>query len=252
MDLGLKNKIVIITGATGGIGSSICRGFLAEESILVPFFRNPTKIEKLKENLSELISQEQQFYPMQVDLSDEGQVKAGVKKVIQEFGRIDVLVNGAGSATELPFLMFDEAMWEKEITNNLHSTARLIRLVAKEMFKSKGGSIINITSLLSHRFGRGAVPYSVAKAAIDRLSESLAQELGQRNVRINSICPGVIETKMSTGLVNRSDGYINEFTALKRLGQPEDVTNAALFLASDRVASFITGHKLHVDGGLSL
>ena len=147
--------------------------------------------------------------------------------------------------------MLEEDKWDKEINTNLNVTARILRVALKYMFRAKKGAIVNISSLMGHRFGRCVVAYSVAKAGLNRLTETLAQEIGHKNIRINSVCPGLIDTRMTKDVKERLGKLINEFTPLRRIGQAEEVANAVLFLASDTCSSFITGHKLNIDGGLS-
>lgn len=252
MDLGLKDAVVLISGATGGIGSAICEAFLRENSIIVPLYR---KAEKLDLLLSRLIScglQPEHIFPQKTDLSNTASVESAVKNIISEFGRIDVLVNNAGHSTERPFLLLEEEEWDKEIDINLNNAARILRIVLKYMFIARKGSVINISSLLSQRFGRGVSAYAAAKAGLDRLTQALAQEVGPKGVRINSVCPGVIKTQMSKPLIDLMGTTIISQTPLRRFGRPEEIANAVLFLASETCSSFITGHLLRIDGGYGL
>lgn len=251
MDYELKNKVVIVTGATGEIGQSICSAFLKESAIVVPFYRSQNKLNNL---LSYCHSKKftNNICPIRTRLDSETSVNKSVKQVINKFSKIDILVNSIGFVTEGPFLLMDEGQWEKVIDINLTYIVRMIRIVLKHMFTSKSGSIVNISSVLGESFGRGAVAYSVAKAGINRLTESLALEVGKKGIRINAVCPGVIETKMSTAIKFHLSDKILERTALHRFGSPDEVSSAVLFLASDKTASFITGRRLYVDGGLDI
>ncbi|MEA3450791.1 MAG: SDR family oxidoreductase [Bacteroidota bacterium] len=251
MDLNLQNKIVVITGATGEIGSGICKSFIDEKAIVVPLYRNDEKLKDLMIFLG--VNEENEFfYPIKTDILDSKQVNESLKNVYKKYKRIDVLVNCAGFVSEMPFLMLEEDKWNEQIDVNLNSAAKMIRSVARYMFKAKSGSIVNISSLMGHRFGRGVPAYAVAKAALDRLTEVLAHEFGPKNIRVNSVCPGLIETKMSKNTEHRLGESINELTPLRRIGQIDEVAKAVLFLASNSCSSFITGQKLFVDGGLGL
>jgi len=252
MKLGLENKTVIITGATGGIGRSICSAFLNEGSVLIPFYRNKNKLDQLAEFLNINKSGDNSFFPIQVDVKSTDSVNHAVNLIRNKYKKIDVLINCIGISHEKPFLLMGEDEWDEEISINLSSTARIIRIVLKYMFIAKKGAIINVSSVLAIRYGRGVVAYSSAKAAINRLTEALATEVGEKGIRINSVCPGVIKTSMSEAFISRVNKQIVERTALKRLGTPEDVVPSVLFLASDLASSFITGQKIIVDGGVVL
>lgn len=251
MDLNLQNKIIVVTGATGDIGTGICKSFLDEKAIVVPLYRNDDKLLNLMKSVG--VNEENDFfYPIKTDIHDFKQINLSLKQVYKKYKKIDVLVNCAGFVSEMPFLMLEEENWDEQINVNLNSSAKMIRGVAKYMFRAKSGSIVNISSLMGHRFGRGVPAYAVAKAALDRLTEVLAHEFGPKNIRINSVCPGLIETKMSKNTEHRMGESINELTPLRRIGQINEVAKAVLFLASNSCSSFITGQKLFVDGGLGL
>jgi NAD(P)-dependent dehydrogenase (short-subunit alcohol dehydrogenase family) len=253
MDLGLEGKVVAVTGATGGIGSAICRAFLQEGSIVVPVYR--TSLDKLRSLLDwadeERIPAES-IVPLEVELADAASVRRGVAALLERFETVDVLVNCVGHALELPFLLTEEGQWEEVIEVNLTSVARFTQPIVKQMFKTGRGAIINVSSVLGARFGRGAVAYSVAKAGIIRFSQALALEVGAKGVRVNAVCPGVIETSMSRNLTERFDHKLREMMPLRRPGAPDEVSPAVVFLASQRTASYITGTTVVIDGGISI
>ena len=252
MELGMENKVVVISGATGGIGAAICSAFLKEKSIIVPLYRNKAKYKALVGNLILGGADSSNIFPQESDLGNSKSIETGVKNVINRYGRIDILVNNAGHSTERPFLLLEEDEWEKEINVNLNNTARLIRVVLKQMFIAKKGAIVNVTSILSQRFGRGVSAYAAAKAGIDRLTQSLALEVGSRGIRVNSVCPGIVETPMSKPLIDRLGNNIIPQIALGRFGRPDEIAQSVLFLSSENAASYITGHLLKSDGGYGI
>lgn len=253
MNLELKNKIVLISGVTGGIGEAICQAFLEEGAITIPLFRG--KIERLDSLFQWMETQripKSRCVPENYDLKKKEGVKTLVKDIINKHRRIDILINCAGKSVEKPFLLHENEDFEEMLGINLIALAILSREVLRPMMKQRSGNIINISSLLSHRFGRGVSAYAAAKAGVDRLTESLAAEMGKKGIRVNSICPGVIKTKMSDALTFNLGDQILDRTPMMRYGAPKDIAQASLFLASDKMASFITGQRIVVDGGISL
>ena len=252
MDLKLKDKIVILTGGTGGIGKHIALDFLMEEAIVILLHRNEEKFEKTKKWLSEEVATEGRLFGVCTTITDTKVIPEVIKSVAKAHGSIDVLVNCAGFALEAPFLMLDEETIEKTIDINFRSPLYLSKAVLRYMIKQKSGNIVNVSSVSTHAWGRGITVYASAKAALERFTKTLAQEVGKKKVRINVVCPGVIDTDMSTNLRSVAGDIILTSTALKKYGQPAEVSKSVLFLASEETASFITGHVLHVDGGFNL
>lgn len=253
MELELKDKVVIVTGATGGIGMAICNEFLNEGSIVVPIFRGKeAKLDELKSWAEKNKVANEKLFPVEMDIANEDSVNAGIATVMKQFGRLDVLVNCAGFSLERPFAMTEEQEWEKIIQVNLSSTARLCRSVLKPMFRQKKGAIVNVSSVLGARYGRGNVAYASAKAAVIRFSQALATEVGAKGIRVNVVCPGVVDTKMSSALTSRFGELLKELTPLGKNGKPEEIARPVVFLASDKAASYITGATLFVDGGSSI
>jgi len=249
MHLDLQNEVVLISGSTGGIGTALCEAFLEEDAIVVPLYRNPEKYEILHQRLLSKGFRDDRIFAQNVDLGSNLSIDSMVRNVKKRFGKIDVLVNNAGASFERPFLLLEEKDWQKGIDVNLNNTARLLRSVLKLMFIARKGAVVNISSLLSHRYGRGVTVYAASKAAVDRLTQALALEVGLKGIRINAVCPGVIDTHMAEPLMERYGDKIKQHSALGRIGQPEEVAKAVLFLSSGKAASFITGHLLTIDGG---
>jgi 3-oxoacyl-[acyl-carrier protein] reductase len=253
MDLALENQVVLITGANGGIGMAIAQAFLKEKSQVACFVRGGDErmselrswMEQEKISLSQLIC-------LDVDIGNSASLTQGVEQLITKFKKINVLVNNAGSAVEVPFMMMEDEEWNSTVEINFNVMARLTRKVCRQMLRQKGGSVVNVSSVVSLALGRGVSAYASAKAATNRLTEILAVELGRKGIRVNAVAPGAIETKMSRALMARAGDQVIERTPLKRMGRPEEVAQAVLFLASETTGSFITGHILKVDGGVSL
>lgn len=253
MELELQDKVVIVTGSTGAIGLEICQGFLREGSVVVPFYRGPLeKLDALFEWMAGNRIKKSRVFPVCVDLESTGSLHQGVDAVIGEFKRIDVLVNNAGWTIEKPFLAITDEEWDAMISINLTAVARLSRLVIKNMMERKKGSVVNISSTVADMYGRGVAAYASAKAAVNRLTEILALEMGKKGIRVNTVCPGVIQTPMSEPLVHRLGRHIHERTPMRRIGEISEVVPAVLFLASETAASFITGQHLYVNGGVNL
>ena len=253
MDLKLKDKVVIVTGSTGAIGLEICEGFLNEGSIVVPFYRGPlSKLDILFKWTSEKKIKKNRIFPICVDLESSDSLKKAVDEVELKFKGIDVLINNAGWTVEKPFLAITDQEWDSMISINLTSIAKLSRLVIKNMMEKKKGSIVNISSTVAEMYGRGVAAYASAKAAVNRLTEVLALEMGKKGIRVNTVCPGVIHTPMSEHLVDRLSKHIFDRTPMQRIGEISEVVPAVLFLASETTASFITGQHLYVNGGVNL
>jgi 3-oxoacyl-[acyl-carrier protein] reductase len=252
MDLELKNKIVILTGATGGIGKQICADFLLEGAIVVAVYRNEDKLKMLMESLTDLKLDITKVYPIKVDVLKKSEIDRCVKEVLLKYSRIDVLINCAGSSFECSFAILDENIIENMIDINLKSPMLFSQSVLKPMFKQKSGCIINVTTVATHKAGRGIVAYASAKSGLDTFTRALAQEVGRKNIRVNTIRPGVIKTEMSKQILENLGDYIIESTAINRIGKPADISSVALFLASEKTASFINGTNINVDGGFNL
>jgi len=253
MDLKLQNKVVIVTGANGAIGSGICRAFLKEDALVIPFYRGQiSKLNFLYEWLKENHLATEKIFPVEVDLESNDSLKRAIDSVLESFDHIDILVNNAGWTVEKPFLVITDEEWDRMISINLTSVARLSRLVMKVMLERKQGAIVNISSTVANSFGRGVSAYASAKAAVNRLTEVLALEMGKKGLRVNTVCPGVIDSPMSEWMIHRLDQHIRERTPLRRIGTVDEVAPAVLFLASEATASFITGQHIYVNGGVNI
>lgn len=251
MNLGLEDKVVLITGASGGIGGSIALSFLMEGAIVLAGYRgSKSKIDALYQEIPS--EQQGRIIPIDLDLDDLISCNASVGEALERFGRIDVMVNCAGTAIEKPFLLTDFAEMDLQINSNFSAPMKLTHIVLKSMLINRTGCIVNVSSILGMRFGRGVAVYAASKAAVERMTQALALEVGRKGIRVNAVCPGMIETKMTHLLQKNMPPEMLKMSPISRAGKPQEVANAVLFLASNAVASYITGTTLVVDGGFSI
>ncbi len=240
-----KGKVALITGSTRGIGKAIAVAFAKEGATVVITGRNKETAEIVAENIRNEFGVE--AYGFQLDLS--GDIKNVWKDIEKTVGKVDILVNNAGITKDTLFIRMKEKDWEDVLNVNLTGTFKITQLAVKGMIKKKWGRIINITSVVGFTGNVGQVNYSTTKAGLVGFTKSLAKELAPRNITVNAVAPGFIETDM-TGVLptDIKETYLKQIP-LGRFGQPEDVANVVLFLASEK-ASYITGETIHVNGGM--
>ena len=239
----LENKKIIITGATGGIGSSITK-ILCESGAKV--LATGTKIEKLEE----LKSKFKNVSTLRFDISKIDKVEEFIENATSELGGgLDCIVNNAGVTLDNLAIRMSLDEWEKVININLTSTFLLSKFAIKKMLKNKSGKIINITSVVAHTGNIGQVNYTASKAAIVAMSKSLAIEYAKKNINVNCISPGFIKSEMTEKIDDKYKDAIISKIPSSRLGEPEDVAHAVLFLASDQ-SNYINGETIHVNGGM--
>jgi len=239
----LENKKIIITGATGGIGSSITK-ILCESGAKV--LATGTKIEKLEE----LKSKFKNVSTLRFDISKIDKVEEFIESATLELGGgLDCIVNNAGVTQDNLAIRMSLEEWEKVININLTSTFLLSKFAIKKMLKNKSGKIINITSVVGHTGNIGQVNYTASKAAIVAMSKSLAIEYAKKNINVNCISPGFIKSEMTAKIDEKYKDSIISKIPSSRLGEPEDVAHAVLFLASDQ-SNYINGETIHVNGGM--
>jgi len=242
----LEGKVALITGATRGIGKGIAEVFAKEGAqVAFTYAGSVDKAKALEEELGKLTT----VKSYQSDASDYDAAQQLVADVLAEFGKIDILINNAGITRDNLMLRMSKDDWDTIIRVNLDSVFNLTKAVIKPMMKAKTGSIINMTSVVGVKGNAGQANYAASKAGVIGFSKSIALELGSRNIRCNAIAPGFIETEMTAALDEKTVQGWREAIPLKRGGQPEDVANACVFLASD-LSSYITGQVLNVDGGM--
>ena len=242
----LEGKVVLITGATRGIGKGIAEVFAAQGAEVA--FTYAGSVEKAKE-LETALGEITKVKAYQSDASDYDAAQKLVEDVISEFGKIDILINNAGITKDNLMLRMSKEDWDKVINVNLDSVFNLTKAVVKPMMKAKAGSIINMTSIVGIKGNAGQANYSASKAGVIGFTKSIALELGSRNIRCNAVAPGFIETEMTAALDEKTVQSWRDGIPLKRGGQPEDVANVCVFLASE-MSSYVTGQVLNVDGGM--
>lgn len=243
----LKDKVAIITGASRGIGREIALVFAKEGAKLVLTARSEDALTKLAAEIKALGAEEPMVFAL--DVKDCSKVDEMTDKTLDKYGRLDILVNNAGVTRDGLFVRMDESDWDEVLDTNLKGTFFCMRAASKIMMRQRHGKIINMASVIGLTGNAGQANYAASKAGIIALTKSVAKELGSRNVLVNAIAPGFIETEM-TGIL----GDDVKKTILKNIpagvfGKPADVARTALFLASDE-SSFITGQVITVDGGM--
>ena len=239
----LKDKKALITGASGGIGKELARVLVKYDAEVCISGRNVEELNELKESLGD------KCHIVPCDLSNKNEISELVSKSEEVLGQIDILVNNAGITKDNIFLRMSDQEWEDVLNINLNSTFNILKLITKGMVKRKYGRIINISSVVGATGGAGQVNYAASKAGLIGLTKSLSQELATRNITVNCIAPGFIETPMTEKLDdNRKDIIISSIPA-NRIGTPKDLSSAVIFLASQE-SSYITGQTIHINGGL--
>ena len=239
----LKNKNIIVTGATGGIGNSIIKKL---DKFGVNILASGTKIEKLEE----LKKKFENIKILRFDISKSDKIENFIDDASKELGgNIDCIVNNAGITQDNLAIRMNLDEWKNVIEINLTSTFLMCKYAIKKMLKNKKGKIINITSVVGHTGNLGQANYTASKAGIIAMSKSLAIEYAKKNININCISPGFIKTAMTDKIDGKFKDIIISKIPSGRLGEPEDIANAVLFLASNH-SDYINGETLHVNGGM--
>ena len=243
----LKNKNALITGASKGIGRAIAHRFAAQGANIA--FTYLSSVEQGQALESELSAYGVKVKGFRSDASDFTQADKLIADVVAEFGSLDILVNNAGITMDNLLLRMTEEAWDKIMAVNLKSCFNTVKAACKPMMKQKGGSIINMTSVVGLKGNAGQANYAASKAGIIGFTKSVALELGSRGIRCNAIAPGFIETEMTGKLDEKTVQSWRDAIPLKRGGSPEDVADACVFLGSE-MSNYITGQVIQVDGGL--
>ncbi len=237
-------KVVLITGGSRGIGRACAIAFAdLGAQVVIGYAGNEAAA---KETLALLRTQGRAIC---FDVADAVSCSTAVESVVEEFGRLDVLVNNAGVAVDGLVMRTKDEDWERQLDTNLKGAFALIRAAARPMMKQRGGAIVNLTSVVGETGNAGQAAYSASKAGLIGLTKSVARELASRNIRVNAVSPGLIETDMTARLSADNRSKMVEEIPLARLGGAAEVAHAVVFLASDD-ASYITGEVLRVNGGM--
>jgi 3-oxoacyl-[acyl-carrier protein] reductase len=245
--MNLKGKVVVVTGASRGIGKAIAL-MMAKvgADVAINYSSNSLLAEQVKEEIEGMGSRAMIY---QADVSDEASVMAFVNAVKETFGKIDILVNNAGITRDGLVVRMKEEDFMKVIEINLKGTFLCSKHFGKQMMKAKSGRIVNISSVVGVMGNAGQVNYAASKAGIIGLTKSLAKEFGSRGINVNAIAPGFIETEMTGKLDENVKESYTKTIPLGHYGQVEDVANCAVFLSSAE-SHYITGQVIHVDGGM--
>ena len=242
----LKDKIAVVTGGTRGIGYAIVKKYLENGAKVILFGSRPETVEKA---LSSLKSENpswpvEGFHP---NLSYAKEVAKTIEGIKEKYGRIDILVNNAGISDSTKADAYEDGQFEKVMDLNVNAIFHAVQPAVKIMKEQGGGCILNTSSMVSISGQPGGVAYPASKFAVNGLTLSLARELGPSNIRVNAVAPGITKTDMVAALPDEMIQPLIKTIPLRRVGEPEDVANAFLFLASD-MASYVTGEILSVDG----
>ena len=240
-----KNKKVIVTGATGGIGDAIVDRFIDQEAKVLATGTNIEKLKLLKDKHNNI-------FTSRFDILNHEEIEKFVERSSEILeGGPDILINNAGITRDNLSLRMSYNEWKEVIDINLNSTFLLCKFSLKKMIKNKYGKIVNITSVVGHTGNVGQANYAASKSGIIGLSKSLALEYAKKNININCVSPGFIETKMTDKIDQKFKDIIISKIPSNRLGTPDDVANVTAFLSSD-LANYITGETIHVNGGMYL
>ncbi|RKY41949.1 MAG: 3-oxoacyl-ACP reductase [Candidatus Makaraimicrobium thalassicum] len=243
----LENKVAMITGAARGIGKHIAMLFAGEGADLAICDVNEGTLDATKAEIESAGGRK--VLTGKIDVTSTREVEDFVKKILDNFGSLDILVNNAGITRDNIVLRMSEQEWDAVLDVNLKGAFNCIKAVARPMMKSRSGRIVNMASIIGLMGNAGQANYSASKGGLIALTKSVAKELGSRNINVNAIAPGFIQTDMTDKLTDEAKQKLLGVIPLGRMGNTQDVAKLALFLASDDSA-YITGQVVQVDGGM--
>ncbi len=246
----LSGKTALVTGASGGIGSAICRALAGQGARLAISGSNAEKLEAFRDALAAEFPDSDPV-AISCDLGDVASVEALVPAALEALGQIDILVNNAGVTRDGLILRMKDDDWGDVIRINLEAAFRLCRAVAKPMMKARVGRIISVTSVVGTTGNPGQANYAASKGGLTAMTKALAQELASRNVTVNCVAPGFIATAMTDGLPDAQKEALNARIPAGRMGDGADIGAAIAYLASDE-AAYVTGQTIHVNGGMAM
>ncbi|MBS0616353.1 MAG: 3-oxoacyl-ACP reductase FabG [Verrucomicrobia bacterium] len=246
----LKDKKTLVTGGTAGIGKEIALTYAKSGAHVAIFGTNAERAAQVLQELESFRTHpEQQFLTLLVDIADKASVEAAIAQILEKWGSIDILVNNAGITRDGLLMKMSEEDWDRVIAVNLKSVYNLCQALVRPMIRARSGKIINISSVVGLTGNAGQTNYAAAKAGMIGFTQSLAKELASRGVCVNCIAPGFIQTAMTDVLTDAQKENILKQIPMGRLGHPQEIAQAALFLASP-MSNYITGQVLTVDGGM--
>ena len=243
----LKNKVAIVTGASRGIGKSIVQKISENGAHTVCVSRSEDELRKISNKLNENGLSSSYFA---CDVSNSNNFKELVDETVSKYDKIDILVNNAGITKDNLIMRMSEADWDKVIDVNLKGVFNGIKSVSRQMMKQRNGRVINISSIVGLIGNPGQANYAASKAGVIGLGKAIAKELASRNITVNTIAPGYIETDMVDDIQEEAKENLFKQIPLGRIGNPADIATAVLYLASDE-ASYITGQTIAIDGGMT-
>ncbi len=245
----LEGMTALVTGASGGIGSSIARSLARQGARLALSGSNGDKLRAFREELNDEFGHD--HVEITCNLSDRTQVEELIPAAIDTLGQLDILVNNAGITRDNLAMRMKDEEWDQVMQINLESSFRLMRAAARPMMKAKFGRMISITSVVGATGNPGQMNYVAAKAGLTGMSKSLAQELASRGITVNCVAPGFIRTAMTEELTDAQKDTINARIPMAKMGEGEDIGAAVAYLSS-REAGYVTGQTLHVNGGMAM
>jgi 3-oxoacyl-[acyl-carrier protein] reductase len=244
-----EDKVVVVTGSSRGIGRGIATEFGREgASVVVNYNSNADAANEVVESINAIGSQ---AIAVQADVSDFSQAESLIKSAIDEFGDLQVLVNNAGTTRDGLIMTMKEPDWDFVLNTNLKSTFNCSRAAVRYMLRKRYGRIINVTSVSGQIGNAGQTNYSASKAGQIGFTKALAREVASRKITVNAVAPGFISTELTESLPEDLKAGLKDLIPLKRIGTPEEVAKAVLYLASDD-AAYVTGHVLTIDGGMAM
>lgn len=242
----LRGHVALVTGASQGIGRAIALELASRGATVALAARSEDKLNAVRD---EMVSAGGQAAVFKMDVGNEDEIKAGVKAAVEQLGKVDILVNNAGITHDMLLLRLKRADWDRVLNTNLTSAYVAIQAVLSSMMKQRWGRIINITSINGQIGQAGQANYAASKAGLIGLTMSVAREVASRNITVNAVSPGYIETAMTEELSPELKEGMLKMIPLGRVGKDSDIAKAVAFLASED-AAYITGHVLNVNGGL--
>jgi len=242
----LKDKVVLVTGGARGIGKAIALRF-AQEGCDIAI--GDVEVQEAENTRTEIERMGRKALALQMDVTDYAKVEEALNKILDKLGKVDILVNNAGITKDNLLVRMSQAEWDAVLKVNLGGCFNCIKAVSRPMIKQRSGKIINIASIIGIVGNAGQANYSASKAGIIALTKTAAKELASRNINVNAVAPGFIQTEMTDRLTEDLKQKMKEAIPLKRFGGPGDIASTCLFLASEE-ADYITGQIIVIDGGM--